>query len=61
MNGNDDLTMNIGNNPIGFRGFCEKAKHLYGETVPVGLEPGQDRHVLITKSSTWTILSVKNT
>ncbi len=39
----------IGNIPIGFRGFCEKAKHLYGTTVPAGLEPGQDKHVMITK------------
>lgn len=39
----------IGNIRIGFSGFCEKAKHLYGETFPAGLEPGQDKHILITK------------
>ena len=39
----------IGNIRIGFSGFCEKAKHLYGNTFPAGLEPGQDKHVLITK------------
>lgn len=39
----------IGNIRIGFSGFCEKAKHLYGQTFPAGLEPGQDKHVLITK------------
>lgn len=30
----------IGNIRIGFSGFCEKAKHLYGTTFPAGLEPG---------------------
>lgn len=39
----------IGNIRIGFSGFCEKAKHLYGNIFPAGLEPGQDKHVLITK------------
>ena len=39
----------IGNIRIGFSGFCEKAKHLYGNTFSAGLEPGQDKHVLITK------------
>ena len=39
----------IGNIRIGFSGFCEKAKHLYGETFPAGMEPGQDKHILITK------------
>lgn len=39
----------IGNIRIGFSGFCERAKHLYGNTFPAGLEPGQDSHVLITK------------
>ena len=47
----------IGNIPIGFRGFCEKAKHLYGETVPAGLEPGQDRHVLITKREPMGVIA----
>ncbi len=39
----------IGNIRIGFSGFCEKAKHLYGTTFPAGLEPAQDKHMLITK------------
>ena len=39
----------IGNIRIGFSGFCEKAKHLYGNTFPAGLEPGQDKHVRVTK------------
>lgn len=39
----------IANIPIAFRAFSEKAKHLYGETIPAGLEAGQDKHVLLTK------------
>lgn len=39
----------IGNIPISFKAFSEKAKHLYGETIPAGMEAGQDKHVLITK------------
>ncbi len=39
----------IGNIPIAFKGFCEKAKHLYGETIPAGMEAGQDKNILITK------------
>lgn len=39
----------IGNIPIAFRAFSEKAKHLYGETIPAGMEAGQDKHILITK------------
>lgn len=39
----------IANIPIAFRGFCEKAKHLYGETIPAGLEPGQAGTVQIVK------------
>lgn len=38
----------IGNIAISFQGFCEKAKHLYGETIPAGMEAGQEKHVLIT-------------
>ncbi len=37
----------IANIPIAFKGFSERAKHLYGQTFPAGLEPGQDRHILI--------------
>lgn len=39
----------IANIPIAFKAFSEKAKHLYGETIPAGMEAGQDKHVLITK------------
>lgn len=39
----------IANIPIAFQAFSEKAKHLYGETIPAGLEAGQDKHVLLTK------------
>lgn len=39
----------IGNISVAFRAFSEKAKHLYGETIPAGMEAGQDKHVLITK------------
>ena len=39
----------IGNIPISFKGFSERAKHLYDEVIPAGLEPGQDNHVLITR------------
>jgi succinate-semialdehyde dehydrogenase/glutarate-semialdehyde dehydrogenase len=38
----------IANIPIAFRGFAEKAKHLYGETVPGSMEPGQEKHMLLT-------------
>ena len=38
----------IGNIPIAFKGFAEKAKHLYGKTIPAGMEAGQDKHMLIT-------------
>lgn len=39
----------IANIPVAFKAFSEKAKHLYGETFPAGLEPGSEKHVLITK------------
>ncbi|MBP5159541.1 MAG: aldehyde dehydrogenase family protein, partial [Lachnospiraceae bacterium] len=39
----------IGNIPISFKAFSERAKHLYGETIPAGMEAGQERHVLITR------------
>ncbi len=38
----------IGNISIAFKGFAERAKHLYGKTIPAGMEAGQDRHMLIT-------------
>ena len=39
----------IGNIPIAFEAFSEKAKHLYGEIVPPGLEAGQDKNILFTQ------------
>lgn len=39
----------IGNIPIAFQAFSEKAKHLYGEVIPAGLEAGQDKNILYTQ------------
>ncbi|MDO5574526.1 MAG: aldehyde dehydrogenase family protein [bacterium] len=39
----------IANIPISFKAFSEKAKHLYGEVVPAGLEAGQDKNLLFTQ------------
>ena len=39
----------IGNIFISFRAFSERAKHLYGETIPAGMEAGQDKNILITR------------
>ena len=39
----------IANIPIAFKAFSERAKHLYGETIPGGMEAGQDKTVLIVK------------
>jgi len=38
----------IANISIAFKGFTEKAKHLYGEIIPAGQEAGQENHVLLT-------------
>ncbi|MDR0635780.1 MAG: aldehyde dehydrogenase family protein [Treponema sp.] len=38
----------IANIPIAFKGFVERAKHLYGEVIPAGQEKNQERHVLLT-------------
>ena len=38
----------IGNIPIAFKAFSERAKHLYGEVIPNGLEAGQEHHILFT-------------
>lgn len=38
----------IGNIPIAFKGFCERAKHLYGEILHGDQEPGQKNHLLLT-------------
>lgn len=39
----------IANIPIAFDAFSEKAKHLYGNVVPAGLEAGQDKNILFTQ------------
>lgn len=39
----------IGNIPIAFKAFSERAKHFYGQTIPEGMEAGQDKTVLIVK------------
>ena len=39
----------IGNIHIAFEAFSEKAKHLYGEVVPAGMEAGQDKNILYTQ------------
>ena len=38
----------IANIPIAFKGFVEKAKHLYGEIIPNGQEKNQEHNVLLT-------------
>ena len=39
----------IGNIPIAFKAFSERAKHLYGEVVPAGTEAGQEKTILYTQ------------
>ena len=39
----------IANIPIAFKGFSERAKHLYGEVIPGSMEPGQEAHTLLVK------------
>ena len=39
----------IGNITISFKAFSEKAKHLYDEVIPAGLEAGQDKNILFTR------------
>jgi succinate-semialdehyde dehydrogenase/glutarate-semialdehyde dehydrogenase len=38
----------IANIPIAFKAFTERAKHLYGEVIPPGIEKNQDTHIQIT-------------
>ena len=38
----------IGNIRIGFEGFMEKAKHIYGEVIPAGQEAGNDKTLQFT-------------
>lgn len=35
----------IANIPIAFTAFVEKAKHIYGEVIPPGIEKGQESHI----------------
>ncbi len=39
----------VANVRIGVRGFAEKAKHLYGDSIPAGSESGQETTMQITK------------
>ncbi len=39
----------IGNIPVSFRAFSEKAKHLYADVLPAGQEAGQEHTILITQ------------
>ncbi len=39
----------IGNIPIAFKAFSERAKHFYGQTIPEGMEAGQDKTILVIK------------
>ena len=39
----------IANVRIGVRGFVEKAKHFYGESIPAGSEAGQEKTMQITR------------
>jgi len=39
----------IGNIPIAFKAFSERAKHFYGTTIPEGMEAGQDHNFLFTR------------
>ena len=39
----------IANVKIGVRGFVERAKHFYGESIPAGTEAGQEKTMQITK------------
>lgn len=39
----------IANIPVAFEAFSEKAKHLYGDVVPAGLEAGQEKNILFTQ------------
>lgn len=38
----------IGNVPIGFNAFIEKAKHLYSDVIPNGIEVGQEKNIQFT-------------
>jgi succinate-semialdehyde dehydrogenase/glutarate-semialdehyde dehydrogenase len=38
----------IANIPISFKSFVEKAKHLYGDVIPNGIEKNQEHHIQMT-------------
>ncbi len=39
----------ISNISIAWRAFCEKAKHLYGNIIPNGMERGHEKNIVFTK------------
>lgn len=39
----------IANIPIAFEAFAERAKHLYDEVIPAGIEKNQDANIVITR------------
>lgn len=39
----------IANIPIAFKAFAERAKHLYDEVIPAGIEKNQDTNIVITR------------
>lgn len=39
----------IANIPIAFKAFSEKAKHLYEQVIPAGIEKGQEKSIVITR------------
>ncbi len=39
----------IANIPIAFKAFSERAKHFYGQTIPEGMEAGQEKTILVVK------------
>lgn len=49
----------IANIPIAFKAFIEKAKHLYGDIIPPGIEANQDNHVqLVTREPLGVIACI---
>jgi succinate-semialdehyde dehydrogenase/glutarate-semialdehyde dehydrogenase len=49
----------IGNIPISFKAFIERAKHLYGSIIPPGIEAGQENHVqLVTREPLGVIACI---
>ena len=49
----------IGNIPIAFRAFSEKAKHLYGTVIPPGIEAGQEHHLqLVLREPVGVVVAI---